>query len=236
MEQLRNNQLDREFERFERALLELEAGRSGCQFEWIDGPLVTAMKKGQWRLVENSNLCRASVLDRLNPLFEGAGRLQLAEKGMTRGGINTVTPHDDFRIIFAFNPRYGELSRAMRNRGVEIAFLPDPELTAFSPPIPLNHVLKLLLDRLLQSDIFTVVSSWAQFNRANHFLIGGAYDLALGSQMTQHLQDQNRALGHQSLLRLVIAASLPLRLVSHGSNSESNDPKNFIDQALFSVY
>ena len=54
--------------------------------------------------------------------------------------------------------------------------------------------------------------------------------------MTQHLQDQNRALGHQSLLRLVIAASLPLRLATHGSNSESNDPKNVIDHSLFSVY
>ncbi|KNZ55345.1 hypothetical protein VP01_2704g7 [Puccinia sorghi] len=37
----------------------------------------------------------ASVLDRLNPLFEGAGRLLLAKKGMTHGGIDTVTPHND---------------------------------------------------------------------------------------------------------------------------------------------
>ncbi|KNZ59858.1 hypothetical protein VP01_1651g6 [Puccinia sorghi] len=90
-----------------------------------------------------------------------------------------------------------------------------------------DHMLKLLLDRLLQSDVFTAVSSWAQFNQASHFLTGGvspstilrslAFDLALGSQMTQHLQDPNRALSHQSLLRLVIATLLPLHLVlSHG--------------------
>ncbi|KNZ62428.1 hypothetical protein VP01_12719g1, partial [Puccinia sorghi] len=98
----------------------------------------------------------------------------------------------------------------------------------------------------MQSDIFTMVLSWAQFNRANHFLIRGvgpstilcfvAFDLALESQMTQNLQDQNRALGHQSLLRLVIAALILLCLMSHGINSESNNPKNFIDQLDFSVY
>ncbi|KNZ45920.1 hypothetical protein VP01_76g18 [Puccinia sorghi] len=155
------------------------------------------------------------------------------------------------------------LSRAMRNRGVEIAFLHDPKLTASSPPIPLSkssgcsRCSTIFYHQQaqttysnccwMQSDIFTVVSSsWAQCNRANHFLIGGvgpstilcfvAFDLALKRQMTQHLQDQNRALGHQSLLRLVIAASLLLRLMSHGINSESNDPKNFIDQLDFSVY
>ncbi|KNZ53761.1 elongation factor EF-2 [Puccinia sorghi] len=130
-------QLGRAFQTSEGALLELEAGKSECQFEWIDGPLVTAMKKGQWLLVENLNLCSASVLDRLNPPFKGVGRLQLAEKGRTHGGIDTVTPHNDFRIIFAFDPWYGELSRATRNCGVEIAFLPDPQLNAFSLPIPL---------------------------------------------------------------------------------------------------
>jgi len=66
-----------------------------------------------------SILISASVLDRFNPLFEGAGILQLADKGMTKGGIDTVTPHDDFRIIFPFNPRYEELSRDMRNRAFQ---------------------------------------------------------------------------------------------------------------------
>ncbi|PLW31962.1 hypothetical protein PCASD_17314 [Puccinia coronata f. sp. avenae] len=178
------------------------------------------MKKGEWLLFKNSNLCSASVLDRLNPLFEGAGRRQLAEKGMTNRGIDTVTPHNDFRIVFAVNPRYGKLSHAMRNRGVEIAFLPDPQFSVWSLPMPLyttsinsaenihdpvmrwtaqalihsptaypllsrtldhylpssspNHTLKLLLDRLLQSDIQSVMSRWAQINRATHFFIGKA--------------------------------------------------------------
>jgi midasin len=135
--QLGRDQFSGQFETLEHPLLELETGKSGCRFEWVDGPLVTAMKKGEWLLVKNSNLCSASVLDRLNPLFEGAGRRQLAEKGMTNRGIDTVTPHNDFRIVFAVNPRYGKLSHAMRNRGVEIAFLPDPQFSVWSLPMPL---------------------------------------------------------------------------------------------------
>jgi hypothetical protein len=57
--------------------------------------------------------------------------------GMTNQGIDTFTPNDDFQIIFAFNPLYAELSCAMTNRGVEIAFLPDPQFSGFSLPMPL---------------------------------------------------------------------------------------------------
>lgn len=109
------------------AVQELSNKYETCRFEWIDGPLVTAMKQGDWLVIENSNLCSASVLDRLNPLFEGNSELQLTERGMHLGEIVTVTPHPGFRMIMIFNPRYGELSRAMRNRGIEIAFLPNPE-------------------------------------------------------------------------------------------------------------
>lgn len=28
------------------------------QFEWVDGILVTALKKGSWLLLKNANLCR----------------------------------------------------------------------------------------------------------------------------------------------------------------------------------
>ncbi|MBW0467712.1 hypothetical protein O181_007427 [Austropuccinia psidii MF-1] len=113
-------------EDLEHSLQKIRSCVSGERFEWIDGPVVAAMKRGEWLLVENSNFCNASVLDRLNPLFEGTGTLQLSEKGMRHGKIETIVPHPNFRVIFVFNSRYGELSRAMRNRGVEIAFLPGP--------------------------------------------------------------------------------------------------------------
>ncbi|KAI8453986.1 hypothetical protein BY996DRAFT_4638411 [Phakopsora pachyrhizi] len=121
-----------ELEPFTELLRSIQTCKSSCRFEWIDGPLISAMKKGEWLLVENTNLCSASVLDRLNPLFEGEGALQLPERGMHRGELEVIYPDPNFRLIFVFNPRYGELSRAMRNRGIEVAFLPDPQLNSQS--------------------------------------------------------------------------------------------------------
>ncbi|GAA6063185.1 hypothetical protein JCM10212_006851 [Sporobolomyces blumeae] len=97
---------------------------SAARFEWVDGPLVRAMKNGDWLLIEDANLCSPSVLDRLNSLFETGGRLQLAERGPVNGEIQVIAPHPDFRLVMTLDPRNGELSRAMRNRGIEIAVLP----------------------------------------------------------------------------------------------------------------
>lgn len=94
----------------------------GC-FEWIDSLLVKALRQGHWLLVDNVNLCSASVLDRLNGLLEPGGVLSLSERGVIDGHIPVVAPHPGFRLFLALDPRHGEISRAMRNRGVEI-FLP----------------------------------------------------------------------------------------------------------------
>ena len=88
-------------------------------FEWVDGVVVTALKNGHWLLIDNVNLCPASVLDRLNSLLEPNGTLLLTESGA--GTI--LIPHADFRIFFAMDPSHGEISRAMRNRCVEMSML-----------------------------------------------------------------------------------------------------------------
>jgi hypothetical protein len=103
------------------------------RFEWIDGPLVRAMKSGDIFVIENANLCNASVLDRLNGLFEPNGKLLLAERGAVDNAIVTVEAHPDFRVVMTLDPRHGELSRAMRNRGVEIA-LQKPSATIQRTP------------------------------------------------------------------------------------------------------
>lgn len=92
-------------------------------FEWVDGPLVTAIKSGGWYLINDANLCSSSVLDRLNSLCELNGSLILSERGSSEEGAETIAPHPDFRLFMAFDPRNGELSRAMRNRGVEVAMV-----------------------------------------------------------------------------------------------------------------
>lgn len=97
------------------------------RFAWRDGPVISAMRKGQWLLMDEANLCSASVLDRLNSLLEPGGSIVLSERGVISTGrtgetsaIEVVKPHPGFRIFFAIDPKFGELSRAMRNRGMEL--------------------------------------------------------------------------------------------------------------------
>ena len=100
---------------------------SGGCFEWVDSLLVKALRQGHWLLVDNVNLCSASVLDRLNGLLEPGGHLALSERGVIDGHIPVVVPHPQFRLFLAMDPRHGEISRAMRNRGVELFVPPSDE-------------------------------------------------------------------------------------------------------------
>ncbi|KAF9454871.1 midasin [Macrolepiota fuliginosa MF-IS2] len=93
------------------------------RFEWVDGPLVQAMRRGEWLVLDGANLCNPSVLDRLNSLCEPNGQLTLNERGLVRDAVEVIRPHPGFRLFMTVDPQYGELSRAMRNRGIEI-FLP----------------------------------------------------------------------------------------------------------------
>ena len=106
------------------------------RFEWVDGPLVQALREGRWVVLDGANLCSPSVLDRLNSLCESDGVLMLNERGSVDGGIEVVRPHPNFRLFMIVDPQHGELSRAMRNRGVEVALL-DPL------PRPLNSTQNL---------------------------------------------------------------------------------------------
>lgn len=91
------------------------------RFEWLDGVIVRAVETGAWLVLDNANLCSASVLDRLNSLLERPnGSLSINEHSGPGGEPRILIPHPDFRIFLTVDPRYGELSRAMRNRSVEI--------------------------------------------------------------------------------------------------------------------
>lgn len=89
-------------------------------FEWLDGIIVQALQKGEWLVLDNANLCSASVLDRLNSLLEPNGFLIINEHCGPNGEPRVIKPHPDFRVFLTMDPRYGELSRAMRNRAIEI--------------------------------------------------------------------------------------------------------------------
>ncbi|KAH7408502.1 hypothetical protein DE146DRAFT_675536 [Phaeosphaeria sp. MPI-PUGE-AT-0046c] len=100
----------------------------GARFQWVDGVLIRALEQGKWLVLDNANLCSSAVLDRLNSLLEPNGYLSINEHSMADGEARIVRPHENFRIFMTVDPRFGELSRAMRNRAVEICLL-QPEHT-----------------------------------------------------------------------------------------------------------
>ncbi|KAJ1742174.1 AAA ATPase midasin [Coemansia sp. RSA 1086] len=122
------------------------------RFEWVDGVLVEALERGYWLLLDRANLCSASVLDRLNGLLEPNGVLYVNEDPKRTG---PVVPHPNFRVIMAVDPQHGELSRAMRNRGIEICMLPSEGLGAQSSQMSLACSLgvdSMLLEGMQQTD------------------------------------------------------------------------------------
>lgn len=155
------------------------AGSTSGRFEWVDGELVQAILAGDWLVIENANLCNASVLDRINSLCETNGSLVLSERGTVDGAPQILRPHPEFRLFMTLDPRHGELSRAMRNRGIEICLDPitSPSdldriayLSRLHPAIAHDLVASQLLRRSLTSspplarqhyewDVFTVQDS-----------------------------------------------------------------------------
>ncbi|XP_070191391.1 midasin-like isoform X1 [Littorina saxatilis] len=104
----------------------------GGTFEWVDSLLVKALRNGDWLLIDNVNFCSPSVLDRLNALLEPRGVLTINERGVTDGAVPTITPHPQFRLFLSMDPKNGEISRAMRNRGVEIYILGEEDGCPYS--------------------------------------------------------------------------------------------------------
>ncbi|KAH8391169.1 hypothetical protein KR215_008404 [Drosophila sulfurigaster] len=95
---------------------------TGGSFEWVDSRIVTSLKCGQYILLEHVNLCSSAVLDRLNPVFEPNGSLLIAEKGINaQDSAEVVRKSPNFRAFLTVDPKNGELSRAMRNRCVELS-------------------------------------------------------------------------------------------------------------------
>eukprot|EP00026_Physarum_polycephalum_P000014 Phypoly_transcript_00014.p1 GENE.Phypoly_transcript_00014~~Phypoly_transcript_00014.p1 ORF type:complete len:3744 (+),score=763.97 Phypoly_transcript_00014:755-11233(+) len=119
------------------ALQEITGHVTGC-FEWIDGLLLQALETGAWILIDNVNFCNPTVLDRLNPLLETEGSLMINECGLGQDGTpRVVRPHPNFRIFLAMDDRNGEISRAMRNRGIEICLL-EPSVQSRDSLVLLN--------------------------------------------------------------------------------------------------
>lgn len=161
-------------------------------FHWVDGMLVKAVENGDWLVLDNANLCSAAVLDRLNSLLEQNGSLLMNECAQSDGSPREVKPHPNFRLFLTIDPRFGELSRAMRNRAVEVWL--DSESSAYDKlcreKVTVNGVMPLQFTRSLMiarlSDLKG--TSWMQGllldETFSNYLSYVDSDLAAFSEMT----------------------------------------------------
>jgi len=87
------------------------------RFEWVDGPLVTAMQRGSWLVLDDASQCPPSVLDRLNALLEPRGVLAFNGR--------VVVPHEAFRVFVVCTTGTGSLSRALVDRCCQVHVAPS---------------------------------------------------------------------------------------------------------------
>ncbi|RNF26020.1 MDN1, midasin-like protein [Trypanosoma conorhini] len=172
-------------------------GKQG-QFEWRDSLILEAMLYGHWLVLDNVNYCNASVLDRLNPLVEPNGMLSVNEQGLVEGQVRTVQPHPNFRLFATLDPKYGEISRAMRNRAVEVYIdpicIPSSESIAIAGAVSPCKMVQVL-DRL--------------GNYHREFVIGGFHaDSAL--PISAQLSDALAAGAPNTFTLIKTAAMLPM--------------------------
>ncbi|XP_062857908.1 midasin [Trichomycterus rosablanca] len=137
------SKLQMDFTLLKERLAQMEDGWSHGGFEWLDGTLVQALQAGDWLLMDNVNFCSPSVLDRLNALLEPGGCLTVNERGVIDGTTPSITPHPNFRLFLTMDPLHAEISRAMRNRGVEI-YIPGEAEGACWDSLDLKTVLHTL--------------------------------------------------------------------------------------------
>ncbi|PKY01381.1 AAA ATPase [Aspergillus campestris IBT 28561] len=174
-------------------------------FEWTEGVLTQAVQHGHWVVLDNANLCNPSVLDRLNSLAEPNGDLILNEQRTEDGSARIITPHPNFRLFLTVDPRHGELSRAMRNRCVEICFLPQENDPATSAVMP-SYTCQSFLYRL--RTVWSLNSSMAAEDRSrllhevcfDHLSVT---DLAYLQRSTQFFVQYFPEMTEESLLSLL---------------------------------
>lgn len=153
-------------------------GAIDVSFQWFDGLLVQAVEKGHWLILDNANLCSPSVLDRLNSLLERDGVLIINECTNADGSPRIVKPHENFRLFITSDPKYGELSRAMRNRAVEVFVNPlEQRATAYDRNIlSLPPLTEEVEDKIKNMSIEPLPRSLSSFVATNNSVL---HELAL---------------------------------------------------------
>ena len=78
--------------------------RNGNCCSWENGPLVSAMVSGAWLVLDDLNLAKPQVLERLIPVMEQSPTLVLSEHDSRLIGGKAYPVHHDFRFFATLNP------------------------------------------------------------------------------------------------------------------------------------
>jgi MoxR-like ATPase len=99
-------------------------------WRWQDGPVVMALKRGWWVLLDEVNLAEPQILERLNSVLERDPMLVLTEHDHSAYGPGGRPVHADFRVFATMNPAEysgrSVLSPAYRDRWRAHRFIPRP--------------------------------------------------------------------------------------------------------------
>lgn len=113
----------------------LVSASDGMIFSFVEGAFITAMKNGEWILLDEVNLAPAEILQRVIGVLENErGSLCLAE----RGDIEYIHRHPNFRMFACMNPATDagkrDLTVSLRSRFTEYFVddvLDDEDLVLF---------------------------------------------------------------------------------------------------------
>jgi MoxR-like ATPase len=99
-------------------------------WKWVDGLVISAMKRGWWVVLDELNLAEPQILERLNSVLERHPSIVLTEHDNTVFGAGGVPVHPEFRIFATMNPAEyagrSPLSPAYRDRWRGYRFIDPP--------------------------------------------------------------------------------------------------------------
>ena len=189
----------------------VESNKTELRFTWVDGPLVEALGRGCWVILDNANLCNPSVLDRLNSLLEPNGSLVISEQHNVDGKARVIKPHKDFRLFLTMDPSHGELSPAMRNRSLEIFMstsrTPEEFVQALSYPAS-SAISRLRLLPCVEGDVKDTVRSEYTKAALSHLSLWEHSQSALWEENLSRLTDR-----HDLKRQIECYSALPSELV-----------------------
>ncbi|TVR09637.1 MAG: hypothetical protein EA401_12785 [Planctomycetota bacterium] len=110
-----------------------QSGSGHWQFH--EGAVPQAMRRGQWLLLDEVNLAAADVIERLNPVLERPSSLVISENDGALIGPGGAVVHTDFRCFGTMNPAAyagrNRLSPAFLDRWLAQTSVPDPDSLAY---------------------------------------------------------------------------------------------------------